>query len=190
MAYVYGFVKVYPDTTEEIIYIGKSDKDVEIRWSSHGHISDVSCYFNIDKLVYIEANPTDAELLETLFINFYQPKYNGAKKYNDVQTLFNMGEIFHKFPWKTWEKGSFINGRYVKNEIKDTMLEKSFPVVIVSDMFDEISTNIVLLCTPTMHKCTISKAIENTLQNEHKSIFQGNSHRIKITINWEGVKII
>lgn len=88
MAYVYRF-KHY--LTNEIIYIGKTNRNIKSRINEHfskkGHLSR-KCYKSVGKIEYIEVkSDADARLVELYLINKYKPKYNKDGKTKDYQSL-------------------------------------------------------------------------------------------------------
>lgn len=118
--YVYKYV-----LDDEIIYIGKCDKDLDKRLHAHGRRGDnikESAWGDINKseIFYIElANSIMSDVVESELIRKYKPKYNVAKKSEWCGIPFNE---------PTWKK-------YVeKPKICPTKKVKIFPLSQISPL--------------------------------------------------------
>lgn len=97
MAYTYRFKDIYDNT----IYIGYTGQKMADRMHQHftkGHLSK-ECYKNVAKIEYIKwKTKSDAQVMETYFINKYKPRYNKQNKRNDALTI----QLEEK-EWKTYQ---------------------------------------------------------------------------------------
>lgn len=97
MAYTYRFV----DTDENVIYVGYTGQTMAKRISQHftkGHLPK-ECYQNVAKIEYIKwKTKSDAQVMETYFINKYKPRYNKQNKRSDALTI----QLEEK-EWKTYQ---------------------------------------------------------------------------------------
>lgn len=77
MYYIYRFL----DKNKNIIYVGKSKQDLEIRFKGHLHLPD-ECYNLVYKIEYIECSTeSDMSIKEIFYINKYK---------ESTQTFFNI----------------------------------------------------------------------------------------------------
>lgn len=86
MAYTYRFI----DNKGTIIYLGYTGQKLEERMNQHftkGHLSN-ECYRSVCKIEYIKwKSKSDAQVMETYYINKYKPCYNKQNKRNDALTI-------------------------------------------------------------------------------------------------------
>lgn len=86
-----GFLYKFIDKSNDIIYIGKTDKNnIYERLRNHNHLVQ-SCYKEIDKIFYSQCdNLSDLAILEPYFINIYHPKYNKEFNYFENTPSFKI----------------------------------------------------------------------------------------------------
>lgn len=103
MAYTYRFL----DQNNNIIYVGYTGQRLDKRIEQHftkGHL-DPSCYKSIARIEYIKYNTkSDAQIMETYYINKYKPIYNKQnKRYDSVTVQLEEQE------WKLYKQFKNIN---------------------------------------------------------------------------------
>lgn len=97
MAYTYRFKDIYDNT----IYVGYTGQQMNDRMHQHftkGHLRK-ECYQSVAKIEYIKwKTKSDAQVMETYFINKYKPKFNKQNKRSDALTI----QLEEK-EWKTYQ---------------------------------------------------------------------------------------
>lgn len=97
MAFTYRFKDIY----DNIIYVGYTGQQMSERMNQHftkGHLPK-DCYSSVAKIEYIKwKTKSDAQVMETYFINKYKPKYNKQNKRNDALTI-----TLDEKEWKTYQ---------------------------------------------------------------------------------------
>ena len=118
---------------DEIIYVGKTDSNLEQRLSQHGKVGDnidSSAWNDINKskIYYVElVNSTMCDVFESEMIRRYKPKYNKAKLESDWSGL-----PFIEPEWKEFKFSSGVN-KVKKKQIKKISLKDVYNLWGTSD---------------------------------------------------------
>lgn len=90
-----GFLYIFYNK-ENIIYIGKTEKDLFQRLKQHNHLPE-KCYNSITKIMYSKIeNLSDLAVLEDYLICLYHPIYNTYNNFSDNLSF----KINFSFNWK------------------------------------------------------------------------------------------
>lgn len=94
---VYRFI----NEDDEVVYIGKSSKGIDVRLSGHlnNNTHQIYKYLDVEKIEFIELDSSvDASIVELYLINKYNPKYNVIGTFSSKSSL----DIDYPNGWKVY----------------------------------------------------------------------------------------
>lgn len=128
MAYVYRFKDIYDNVI--YWYIGYTGQTLNERMNQHftkGHLSQ-ECYSSVAKIEYQQyKTKADAQIIETIMINKYKPRFNKLNKQTDNIT-FDLGD---EREWKIYRVFKVKEDTYKGNNKRFSIFTVTVTIVYV-----------------------------------------------------------
>ena len=119
---------------DEVIYVGKSNTDLWSRIKAHEYENRFKPYLKNAKVFYINCNnPAETTILETYFINKYQPVLNTAMKYDNTRDFGIKDLKWHEYNYRFHDETTRIIEEVYRKLVQDKFKDKTYNEATILD---------------------------------------------------------